>query len=88
MRDNLKETLSDIVYKSVIVHELVHHMQYSNKGKYACMGKREIEAYEIQDEWLKAQDHVGVMEALDLNGLYMATMFACPYDGYWVPQMD
>ena len=89
LEENLKTTLPDIVYKSVIVHELVHHIQYASKGKYNCIGQREKEAYDIQDRWLKAQGHVGVMKALELNALYMATVYQCsPFDGFWLPPIE
>ncbi|NBX74834.1 MAG: hypothetical protein EBZ69_05760 [Alphaproteobacteria bacterium] len=39
---------------SLLVHELVHHVQMFNKRKYACNDAKEYEAYIIQNEWLKA----------------------------------
>jgi hypothetical protein len=37
---------------SVIVHEMVHHLQSKSGLKYACAGEREKAAYEAQEKWL------------------------------------
>lgn len=37
---------------SVLVHEMVHHMQSVNKMPYACPAAREELAYAAQDKWL------------------------------------
>jgi hypothetical protein len=38
---------------SVLVHEMVHHLQASGKMRFACPAEREALAYRAQDEWLK-----------------------------------
>lgn len=38
---------------SVLVHEMVHHMQVSAGMRYACPAEMEKLAYEAQDAWLK-----------------------------------
>jgi hypothetical protein len=37
---------------SVLVHEMVHHVQNVAGLKYACPGEREAPAYEAQAKWL------------------------------------
>lgn len=37
---------------SVLVHEMVHHMQNMSGAKYACTQEREKLAYTAQDRWL------------------------------------
>ncbi len=37
---------------SVVVHEMVHHLQNKSGLKYACVGEREKLAYEAQEKWL------------------------------------
>jgi hypothetical protein len=37
---------------SVLVHELVHHMQAAAGLRFACAGEREVLAYRAQDDWL------------------------------------
>jgi hypothetical protein len=44
------ETPADL---SVLVHEMVHHLQNSAHMKYECPGAREQLAYTAQDHWLK-----------------------------------
>jgi hypothetical protein len=43
------ETAADL---SVLVHEMVHHLQNSAGKKYNCAGAREGLAYAAQDKWL------------------------------------
>jgi hypothetical protein len=38
---------------SVLVHEMVHHLQNNAHKKYDCAGAREGLAYAAQDKWLK-----------------------------------
>jgi hypothetical protein len=37
---------------SVLVHELVHHLQNAGKLKFACPQEREQLAYKAQEQWL------------------------------------
>lgn len=38
---------------SVLVHEMVHHLQNVGKLKFECPQQREEAAYKAQDKWLK-----------------------------------
>ena len=38
---------------SVLVHELVHHLQNAGSVKYGCAGEREKPAYRAQARWLE-----------------------------------
>jgi hypothetical protein len=38
---------------SVLVHEMVHHLQNAGGLKYACAQAREKTAYQAQDKWLR-----------------------------------
>ena len=40
-------------YVSVIVHEMVHHLQGSAGQRFACPAEREVTAYDAQDAWLR-----------------------------------
>jgi hypothetical protein len=44
------ETAADL---SVLVHEMVHHLQNNAGKKYNCAGAREELAYAAQDKWLQ-----------------------------------
>ena len=37
---------------SVIVHEMVHHLQHEAESKYACSEERERDAFVAQERWL------------------------------------
>jgi hypothetical protein len=37
---------------SVLVHEMVHHLQNVSGRRYACPAEREAEAYSVQERWL------------------------------------
>jgi len=49
---------------SVLVHELVHHLQNAGKQKFECPREREKLAYEAQERWLKlfGRDLLGEFE--------------------------
>jgi hypothetical protein len=38
---------------SMLVHEMVHHLQKKGNLKYECSQERERVAYEAQDQWLR-----------------------------------
>lgn len=38
---------------SVLVHEMVHHLQASADMRFACPAERELLAYRAQDAWLR-----------------------------------
>jgi hypothetical protein len=38
---------------SVLVHEMVHHLQASANMRFACPAEREVLAYRAQDAWLR-----------------------------------
>lgn len=38
--------------RSILVHEMVHHLQHRAQLKYNCQEERERLAYEAQDKWL------------------------------------
>ena len=42
---------------SVLVHEMVHHLQNVNGQKFECPAAREKPAYLAQDQWLKQFGH-------------------------------
>ena len=68
---------SKTVYASILLHELVHHMQWESKKEFRCRGEKEEEAYDLQDKWLKEQGEKGVIESLNLNGLFLLMISTC-----------
>jgi hypothetical protein len=45
----------DILDQSILVHELVHHLQMENHIQLECWGRYEARAYELQIQWLRGQ---------------------------------
>jgi hypothetical protein len=41
---------------SVLVHELVHHLQNASGARFECPQEREQTAYQAQDRWLRLFD--------------------------------
>ena len=40
-------------HQMILLHELVHFLQFSNKAKFACESAKEPEAYDLTKLWLK-----------------------------------
>jgi len=67
-------TDGEISYLSVLVHEMVHHMQNLGGLKYACSQEREKLAYMAQEEWLRLFGHSLEQDfALDAFSLFPKT---------------
>ena len=61
---------------SVLVHEMVHHVQNEEGRVYECERAREAEAYELQDRWLRLYGE-SLESAFELNGLAMLILTRC-----------
>ena len=65
------DVLNDVYARSVLMHELVHHLQHVNhkfeEEERACQRwqAREIEAYEVQHKYLKTRNMTQSFIALD-----------------------
>ena len=75
--------------KSVLFHELVHHMQYENDidSTVECVGELEKEAYTLQDEWLQEKYNVTVWDTIKMNRLFFLTITSCMED-HWSQYND
>ena len=68
--------------QSILLHELVHHMQYNSnyiKYKNMCRGTIEKEAYEIQRKWL-AKYKRELFEVMNMNDLHYLIITTCVAD--------
>lgn len=63
---------------SVLVHEMVHHLQNVGGLKYACAEAREKPAYQAQDKWL-AQFNRNLADALALDPVAVLVRTNCLY---------
>ena len=61
--------------RSILVHELVHHMQNEEEFK-GCKGIMEEEAYDVQNAWLK-QYKMNIFDTLGLGKLYYSIIISC-----------
>ena len=77
LKAGLKDMFSKNIYESILVHELVHHMQYESGAEFNCLGEYEEDAYEIQNKFLLSSGEKDVMDSLKLNGLFLMMIFQC-----------
>jgi len=66
------------VHDSVLLHELVHHMQFHNEIPFRCLGALEEKAYMLQDKWLRKKGKKSVFEELEISPLYFYIIIQCP----------
>lgn len=76
--------ISTVHDKSVLFHELVHHVQYHNgiDSLVRCQEELEKEAYTLQDIWLQEKYNVTVWETIKLNRLFYMVITSCDHMGY------
>lgn len=67
------ETIAD---QSVLVHEMVHHLQNVAGEKFACASEREKTAYLAQDKWLR-QHGLDLKKTFDVDMFTVVVMSAC-----------
>ena len=89
---NKKFDISTIHDQSVLMHELVHHMQNHigvNLETVACKGELEKEAYELQNQWLKEKYNTNVFDVIGINELFLMILTSCSNEMYFtVPDPD
>jgi hypothetical protein len=62
---------------SVLVHEMVHHLQRHAGKKYECAGAREQLAFDAQAKWLN-QFGTDVNREFKLDDFTLKAMTVCP----------
>jgi hypothetical protein len=68
----------DVVDQSVLVHELVHHLQIEDQIQFACWGRYEAQAYELQIQWLRTQGIKDPHKLLHASKTSIDTLAECP----------
>ena len=63
---------------SVLVHEMVHHLQASNDKRFACPAEREGLAYRAQDAWLQLFG-MDLKSAFGIDAATLLVATACTY---------
>jgi hypothetical protein len=61
---------------SVLVHEMVHHLQNEAGISYECPAEREKLAYEAQDQWLHLFGR-NLEQEFEINGLALLVSTSC-----------
>ena len=61
---------------SILVHEMVHHLQNVGQLKFACPQEREELAYKAQDQWLGLFGH-DLMHDFDMDAFTILVMPKC-----------
>ncbi len=67
----------DLVDQSILVHELVHHLQIENQIRFACWGRYEAQAYELQIKWLSTQGVKDPHKLLHASQTSIETLAEC-----------
>ena len=61
---------------SILVHEMVHHLQNEAATNYECPAERERLAYELQDKWLNLFGR-NLESEFEINGLALLVSTSC-----------
>lgn len=69
---------SDATGMSVLVHEMVHHMQNEAGMRFACPEEREKQAFAAQEEWL-AMSGSSLETAFGIDPLTLLVRSSCIY---------
>ena len=70
---------NDLVHVSVLLHELVHHLQLEAGLKYDCRGAMEKIAYDAQRSFL-AEHGIDMAKALELDPMFLLFVNSCGGD--------
>lgn len=67
----------DLRDRSILLHELVHHLQYLNNVKVTCASEYEWQAFELQIAWLHEQSVEDPLTLLGVNPLFIRMFRLC-----------
>jgi hypothetical protein len=70
---NNKFDINDPFNQSILLHEILHHVQFKNGVKYDCIGELEEEAYTLQKQYLR-EVHNFLWE---YDALYLKIITSC-----------
>jgi len=80
--------MDSVVSDSIVVHELVHAMQFPAKVPYKCMGQLEELAYDTQSLYLLSQGRKDIFIELDLSPLFLFITVTCNDGALGPPHMS
>ncbi len=64
--------------RSLLLHELVHHLQALNNVEAPCLAKNELQAFQLQLAWLREQGIQDPYKFLDTDELTIRLFSHCP----------
>jgi hypothetical protein len=67
----------DLFDRSVLLHELVHHVQITNELEVPCLAALERQAYELQAQWLEEQGIEDPYGLMGTNEFTVRLLTAC-----------
>ena len=67
----------NVVHKSILLHELVHHFQHINNTNFQCPRHQEKQAYEIQFAFLEENGIDDPKKAISLGDLMHLILTNC-----------
>jgi hypothetical protein len=68
----------DLIDQSILVHELVHHLEIEDHIQFACWGRYEAQAYELQIQWLRTQGVNDPNNLLHASEASIESLAECP----------
>jgi hypothetical protein len=69
---------SNLLDRSILLHELVHHVQHRNAVKFQCHAAAEPQAYELQATWLEEQGEDEPWGLMNVDRFTVYALSACP----------
>jgi len=67
----------DLRDRSILLHELVHHLQYLNHVKATCKSEYEIQAVKLQVAWLREQGVEDPLNLIGINSFFILMLGQC-----------
>lgn len=67
----------DLRDRSILLHELVHHLQYLNHVEATCASEYELQAVNLQVTWLREQGVEDPLHLLGINDLFIRLLGQC-----------
>ena len=68
---------TNFVIADILLHELVHHLQYLNNVKVTCATEYEGQAVQLQVTWLREQEVDNPIDLLGIDPRFLLMLRQC-----------